>query len=78
MQVGAFLAGHEQDWRWRIINYAGETIEESRRTFPTIARAVEEGTKSLKQLDVDRSVPRVPYQTTSHLRGSRSGGARSA
>lgn len=77
MQVGAILAGHQEDWRWRIVNYAGETIEESRRTFPTIARAVEAGSKRLKELDVDRSVPRAPYRTTSHLRGSR-GGARRA
>lgn len=77
MQVGAVLAGHEQSWHWRIVNYAGETVAESRRTFPTIAQAVEEGSKRLKKLDVDRSAPRLPYRTTSHLRDSR-GGARRA
>jgi hypothetical protein len=71
MQVTAVLIPPEADWRWRIVNYAGETIEESRRRFPTISRAVEEGTKRLRELDVDRSVPRVPYRTTSHLRGAR-------
>ena len=30
MQVTAFLTPQEPDWRWRIVNYAGETIEESR------------------------------------------------
>jgi len=78
MQVGAVLAGPAGNWHWRIINYAGETVEESRRTFPTIARAVEEGAKRLKKLDVDRSAPRLPYRSTSHLRGPRSGRARSA
>jgi hypothetical protein len=77
MQVTAFLTPQEPDWRWRIVNYAGETIEESRRRFPTIALAVEEGTKRLRELDVDRSVPRVPYRTTSHLRGPRNSSAAS-
>lgn len=75
MQVTAFSTPREPDWRWRIVNYAGETIEESRGTFKTISVAVAEGTKRLVQLDVDRSVPRVPYRSTSHLRGARRGTA---
>jgi len=76
MQVGAFLRPQQSDWRWRIVNYAGDTVEESRRGFATIALAVQEGNKRLKELAEDRSVPRLPYRTTSHLRGPR-GGARS-
>jgi hypothetical protein len=49
-------------WRWRIVNYAGEVVEESRETFPTIASAVEHGSKRLRQMDVvDSSVPYQPH-----------------
>jgi hypothetical protein len=53
-------------WRWRIVNYAGEVVEESLERFPTIARAIEHGSKRLRQVDVvDR--PR-PYRWKRHLR----------
>lgn len=74
MQVAAFSTPHERDWRWRIVNYAGETLEESRRTFTSIALAVEDGTKRLKALGEDHSVPRLPYRSTSYLRGPRAPG----
>jgi hypothetical protein len=71
MQVGAFaLAGHS-DWRWRIVNYAGETVEESRAAFATIALAMADGRRRLVQLDVDRSVPRGPYRSSHYARPSR-------
>jgi hypothetical protein len=70
MQVVAVSISNSQDWRWRIVNYAGETIEESRETFGSIARAVAAGKTRLVALDVvDRSSPRHGYRTTSHLRG---------
>ena len=69
MQVIAFSTSLKPDWHWRIVNYAGEVIEESRETFTTIASAVAQGTKRLVQLDVvDHSVPSSAYRTTSHLR----------
>ena len=74
MQVGAFSTTHEPDWRWRIVSYAGETLEESRRTFATIALALEDGKKRLEQMGVDRSVPPVFYRSTSYLRGPRNSG----
>ena len=56
-------------WRWRIVNYAGEVIEESRETFPTIASAVEQGSKRLAKMDgVDNSVPYSYSRSTRHLR----------
>ena len=69
MQVGAFSSPDQPDWRWRIVNYAGETVEESRRTFQTVALAVHDGMQRLKRLAPDRSVPRSGYRSTSHLRG---------
>ena len=56
-------------WRWRIVNYAGEIVEESRETFGTIGSAVEHGSKRLAQMGgVDNSVPYGHYRSTRHLR----------
>lgn len=71
MQVGAFTSPGQSDWKWRIINYAGETVEESRRSFRTIALAVDDGRKRLKEMEPDTSVPRTNYRSTSYLRGAR-------
>jgi hypothetical protein len=69
MQVGAFSTPLDPLWRWRILNYAGETIEESRETFPTIASAVEDGSKRLRRMHVeDNSVPLRAHRWTRHLR----------
>lgn len=70
MQVVAFSTPQYPDWRWRIVNYAGEIIEESPGTFPTIAAAVAQGAKRLVQLNiVDTSVATYGRRSTSHLRG---------
>lgn len=69
MQVLAFSSPRDPDWRWRIVNYAGETIEESHQAFATIAAAVAEGTKRLGTLNiVDTSTPHYGRRSTSHLR----------
>lgn len=69
MQVTAFSASACPEWRWRIVNYAGEMIEESHDTFPTIAAAVAEGTKRLVQMHVvDRSAATRVFGA-SHPRG---------
>jgi hypothetical protein len=48
------------DWRWRIVNDARKVIEESSRTYPSIAKAVAGGRVRLEQMNVvDRSVPLV-------------------
>ena len=72
MQVVAFSTPMNPHWRWRIVNYAGEVVEESNDTFPTIASAVAQGTKRLVQMNVvDRSEPVRGYRSTTHLRGRR-------
>jgi len=69
VQVLAFSTPQTPLWRWRIVNYAGELIEESHETFPTIAGALEEGSKRLRVMDVvDHSVPAPSYRSTRHLR----------
>ena len=69
MQVTAFSSPSCPEWRWRIVNYAGEIVEESRDLFPTISTAVASGTKRLVKMNVvDRSVAQPAYRTTSHLR----------
>ncbi len=69
MQVVAISTPAQPEWRWRIVNYAGEVIEESSETFRTIATAVAKGTARLGALHlVDRSVPPRAYRSTTHLR----------
>jgi hypothetical protein len=69
MQVLAFSTPQTPLWRWRIVNYAGELVEESRETFPTIAGALEQGSKRLRVMNVvDHSVPVPSYRSTRHLR----------
>ncbi len=66
MQVAAFSTPNRPDWRWRIVNYAGEVIEESERTFPTISSAVADGARRMAQINVpDRSIPRSVYRPAS-------------
>ena len=72
MQVTAFSTPAKPDWRWRIVNYAGEVVEESREGFPTISAAVSKGTERLSQLNLtDTSVPVRMWRSTSHLRARR-------
>lgn len=69
MQVIAVATPAHPEWRWRIVNYAGEFVEESSRVFPTIAAAVAEGAKRLGELNVaDVSERANPYGSTAHLR----------
>ncbi len=69
MQVLAFSTPQDPLWRWRIVNYAGELVEESRDTFSTIAGALEQGSKRLRGMNVvDHSVPQPSYRSTRHLR----------
>jgi hypothetical protein len=69
VQVLAFSTPQAPLWRWRIVNYAGELVEESRETFPTIAGALEHGSKRLKVMNVvDNSSPAPSYRSTRHLR----------
>jgi len=69
VQVTAFSTPSCPEWRWRIVNYAGEIIEESHDLFPTISAAVASGTKRLVQMNVvDNSVVARVSRSTSHLR----------
>jgi hypothetical protein len=69
MQVTAFKTRESPAWRWRIVSYAGETIEESSRQFVTIGAAVSEGTRRLRAMPiVDHSRPVTWRRSTSSLR----------
>ncbi len=46
------------DWRWRIVDHYGGTVEESPNAFPTIAAAVADGRGRLKH-HADRDAPIV-------------------
>ena len=69
MQVIAFSTPLDPLWRWRILDYKGETVEESRTTFPTIASAVEQGSNRLRQMDaLDTSARLQAQRLPWHLR----------
>ena len=53
MQVVAVSTPSHPNWRWRIVNYAGEMVEESHETFPSIASAVAEGTRRQNELTAE-------------------------
>ena len=56
MQVTAFSTAARPEWRWRICDYGGETIEESHDRFLTIAAAVAQGAERLTYMNaVDRA-----------------------
>jgi hypothetical protein len=70
VQITAFSVPAHPGWRWRLVNYAGEMVEESHQTFETIGRAVADGKERLAQMDsVDRSKPLSAYRPNPHLRG---------
>jgi hypothetical protein len=52
VQVTAFCTPARPDWRWRIVSYAGEVVEESYETFRSIAAAVAKGTERMLELNV--------------------------
>jgi len=69
VQVTAFSTPARPEWRWRIVNYAGEIIEESFSEFPSIAAAVAKGTTRLIRLNqVDTPRPVSKCRSTPHLR----------
>jgi len=47
MQVTAISTPRAPEWRWRITDYGGATIEESQHSFPSIAAALAAGKERL-------------------------------
>ena len=71
MRVAAFNTSKDADWRWRIVNYAGDTIAESHERFPSIGAAVAHGEEKLAAMKViDRSEP-VNWRRSTHYRRRR-------
>jgi len=70
MNVVAISTPHRADWRWRIVNYSGEVVEESHAGFPSIAVAIADGAKRLREMNtIDQPVaPSVYARSTSYLR----------
>ena len=57
MQVTAFSTPAQPNWRWRISNYGGEVVEESREVFRTISVALDAGRTRLGQMDATQEQP---------------------
>jgi hypothetical protein len=67
MQVAAVTTPRERGWRWRIVNYAGDVVEESTDVFGTIAAAIAHGSAHLVTLNVvDRSEATRVWRRASH------------
>jgi hypothetical protein len=64
MNVLAFSTPRVPDWRWRIVDDGGETLEESSTSFSTMAQAMAAGTERLQiHMDRDRPPPaRAPWR----------------
>jgi hypothetical protein len=60
--VGAVLTPGQPDWRWRIVNNAGEIVEESHEGFPSMAVAIAHGTKRLNAMS-EMDKPQRPART---------------
>jgi hypothetical protein len=52
MQIVAFSSPSDPQWRWRILDYSGVIVEESRDRFATISAAIAAGTARLVRMDV--------------------------
>jgi hypothetical protein len=63
MNVVAVSTPSSPEWRWRIVDYAGQMVEESEDTFPSIASAVAEGIKRMRDRD-GRNVGMPPAAST--------------
>jgi hypothetical protein len=63
VNVFAFTSPRAPDWRWRIVDYGGETLEESSTGFSTLALAMAAGAERLHvRIDRDRPPPaRLPW-----------------
>jgi hypothetical protein len=65
MQVTAISYPDRSGWLWRITDYSGNSIEESREAFGSISAAVAAGTQRMTSLNVtDRSDSAVRPWTT--------------
>jgi hypothetical protein len=64
VNVCAFSTSRSSDWRWRIVDLKGDTVEESSASFPTIAAAIAAGAEQLQlRIDRDRPLPpRLPWR----------------
>jgi hypothetical protein len=70
MHVAAFNTPKDPAWRWRIVNYAGDTIAESPDRFTSIRAALAQGARKLAAMNiVDHSQPMNRRRSTSYLRG---------
>jgi hypothetical protein len=52
VQVVAVSTPGSPAWRWRIVDYAGVMIEESRDTFASIGAALVPGAKTLREMNI--------------------------
>jgi hypothetical protein len=64
VNVFAFSTPQASDWRWRIVDLQGQTVEESSTRFQTITAALAAGSERLQlRSELDRPHPaRAPWR----------------
>ena len=77
MHVAAISTPRHPEWRWRISDYAGTTVEESDATFASIAAAVAAGRARLLTIsEPERVEPQArPWRTRFGRPPGQQGGA---
>ena len=71
MQVTAFNTPKDALWRWRIVNTAGDVVEESTEGFGSIHAAVTDGAKRLTAMNIVDHAEAVSWRrSTSYLRST--------
>jgi hypothetical protein len=53
MQVVAFSTPAHPEWRWRLVNFAGDIVEESHHAFASIAAAITDGTRRMDEVSAE-------------------------
>jgi hypothetical protein len=71
MQVRAFSTPSRRGWRWRIVRFSGEMVEESIEAFGSIAAALSDGRRRVNELRDDGSPPNQPPPRGTTYPGSR-------
>jgi hypothetical protein len=69
MDVVAISTPASSGWRWRIIDYSGEMVEESNTTFASIASATADGMERIRARDDAESASATRRHDPARWRG---------
>jgi hypothetical protein len=67
----AFCTPAKPQWRWRIVSFSGDIVEESYATFASIATAVTDGHRRVDELHVKELARPQAYSRSNSYHGGR-------